>query len=152
MATLQEQLNQDYLTAYKAKDQCKVDTLRLIKASIQRVSIEKRADALADADVIQILSQQAKQRRETMDAAKKGNRQDVLTAANAELDVISAYLPKQLSTDELKRLIEEAMTASGPGANQGAIMKYVMGKAAGAADGKIVSQLVGERLKQAPNA
>jgi len=150
--TLQERLHQDYVTAFKAKDQRRVDTLRLIKASIQRVAIEKRTEALGDADVMQILSQHAKQRRETMEAAKRGNRQDVLAQASAELDVITAYLPTQLSTDELKRLIDEAITAAGAGANQGAIMKSVMGKAAGAADGKTVSQLVTERLKQTPKA
>ena len=147
--TLQERLNQDYTTAYKAKDQRKIDTLRLIKASIQKVGIDKKTEALADADVIQILSQQAKQRRETIDAAKQGNRQDVLTPATEELNIIMAYLPKPLSPEELGTLIDEAIAASGAGANQGAIMKYVMAKAAGAADGKTVSQLVGERLKKA---
>ena len=146
MGTLLERLEGYYKTALKAREQHKVETLRMIKAAVQRMAIDKRKDTLDDQETIQILSQQAKQRRETMDAAKQGNRQDVLVQATAELEMINAYLPKQLSIDEVKRLIEEAIASAGP--SQGPIMKYVMGKAAGTADGKLVSQLVNERLKQ----
>ncbi|MBI4322716.1 MAG: GatB/YqeY domain-containing protein [Candidatus Omnitrophica bacterium] len=146
MGTLLERLEGDYKTALKAREQRRVDTLRLIKAAIQRLAIDKRKDALDEQEILQILSQQAKQRRETIEAAKQGNRQDVLTAASAELEMINAYLPKPLSVDDLKRLVEEALASVGP--NQGPIMKYVMGKATGTADGKLVSQLVNERLKQ----
>lgn len=146
MGTLLERLESDYKTALKAREQHKVETLRLIKAAAQRMAIDKRKDTLDDQETIQILSQQAKQRRETMDAAKQGNRQDVLVQATAELEMINAYLPKPLSVDEVKRLIEEAIAIVGP--NQGPIMKHVMAKAAGTADGKLVSQLVVERLTQ----
>ena len=74
-------------------------------------------------------------------------RQDVLTQATEELGLLTAYLPQQLSPEAVKQLVEEAVAAVGT--NQGQIMKYVMGKAAGAADGKMVSQIVGERLKAA---
>ena len=146
MATLLERLETDYKTALKAGERRRVDTLRLIKASLQRVAIEKRKETLEEPDVIQVLGQQAKQRRETIEAAKQANRQDVLSQATEELAILNSYLPQQLSTEVLKRLIEEAVQAVG--ANQGQVMKYVMGKAAGAAEGKIVSQLVTERLKQ----
>ncbi|MBI3088082.1 MAG: GatB/YqeY domain-containing protein [Candidatus Omnitrophica bacterium] len=146
MPTLTERLETDYKTALKAQDRLRVDTLRLIKAAMQRVAIEKRKDTLEDQEIIQILGQQAKQRRETLEAAKQGGRQDVAEQATAELGLITAYLPQQLSADALKQLVEEAVKTVG--ANQGQIMKFVMGKAAGAADGKLVSQLVGERLKQ----
>lgn len=146
MATLSERLEADYKTALKARDRLRVDTLRLIKAAIQRVAIEKRTETLADPEIVPLLAQQVKQRRETLEAAKKGNRQDIAAQAEAELAIINTYLPQQLSEDALKPLIEEALKASG--SNQGLIMKYVMGKAAGAADGKLVSQLVAQRLKQ----
>jgi len=146
MATLLERLETDYKTALKAGERRRVDTLRLIKASLQRVAIEKRKETLEEPDVIQVLGQQAKQRRETIEAAKQANRQDVLSQATEELAILNSYLPQQLSPEVLKRLIEEAVQAVG--ANQGQVMKYVMGKAAGAAEGKIVSQLVTERLKQ----
>ena len=150
MATLTERIEADYKTAFKAGERLRVDTLRLVKAAIQRVSIEKHKDALDDAEIIQVLNQQAKQRRETLEAAKKGGRQDVLDQSAQELAILNSYLPQQLSAETLKQLIDEAVQAVG--ANQGQIMKFVMQKAAGAADGKLVSQLVAERLKQGAGA
>ena len=146
MATLTERIETDYKTALKAGDRLRIDTLRLLKAAIQRVAMDKRQEVLPDADVIPILAQQAKQRRETMQAATQGNRQDILTQAKQELEFLNAYLPQPLSQEALTQLIDEAIKTVGP--NQGPIMKFVMSKSAGAADGKLVSQLVGERLKQ----
>ena len=145
MATLNERLETDYKTAMKAGQRVRIDTIRMVKAAVQRVAIDKRKDVLDDAETIQVINQQVKQRRETIESAKQTNRQDVLTQATEELELLTAYLPQQLSADAVKRLVEEAVAAVGT--NQGQIMKYVMGKAAGAADGKMVSQLVGERLK-----
>ena len=146
MPTLTERLDSDYKTAMKAGERLRVDTLRLIKAGMQRVAIDKRKDALTDPEVVQVLQQQAKQRRETIDAAKKTGRQDVLTQATEEMAILSAYLPEPLSAEALGKMVDEAITAVGP--NQGLIMKQVMEKAAGGADGKTVSQLVAERLKR----
>ncbi len=141
-----ERLESDYKVAMKAGERLRIDTLRLIKAGIQRAASDKRKDTLDDQEIIQVLNQQVKQRRETIDSAKQMNRQDVLSQATQELAILNAYLPEQLSPDALKQLIEEAVKAVGT--QQGPIMKYVMSKAAGSADGKLVSQLVGERLKQ----
>jgi uncharacterized protein YqeY len=149
MPTLSERLESDYKTAMKAGERRRIDTLRLVKAAMQRVAIEQRKDALDDKDVLQVLAHQAKQRRETLESAKQGGRADIAAQAQEELAIVESYLPQQLSSDAVKRLIEEAVQAVG--ANQGQMMKYVMGKAAGAADGKLVSQLVGERLKQSPS-
>jgi len=146
MPTLMERLEADYKAALKAGERLRVDTLRLIKAGIQRVAIEKRKDTLEDGEIIQVLTQQAKQRRETIESAKQNGRDDVLTQATQELAMVNAYLPQPLSEEAIQRLIEEAVREVGP--HQGPIMKYVMGKAGGAADGKTVSQMVGERLKQ----
>lgn len=146
MPTLTERFEADYKTAMKAGERIRIDTLRLVKAALQRVAIEKRKDTLDDAEVLQVLSQQAKQRQETIESAKQSNRQDVLAQATEELKFLKSYLPEPLSEDALRRLIDEAIQAVGT--NQGQIMKYVMGKAAGIADGKAVSQLVAERLKK----
>lgn len=146
MATLTERIETDYKAAMKAGERLRVDTLRLIKAEVQRVAMAKRKETLEDQEIVQVLSQQAKQRQETIESAKKSNRQDVLDQTTQELAIVTSYLPPQLSTDVLKQLVDEAIQAVG--AHQGQVMKYVMGKAAGAADGKIVSRLVGERLAQ----
>ena len=146
MATLTERLEADYKTAMKAGDRLRVDALRLIKAGIQRVAIEKRQPQLDDQGVAQVIAQQAKQRRETIESAKSAGRQDILTQSEAELALLTAYLPQQLSEEALRKLVDEAVSAAGP--NQGPIMKYVMSKAAGAAEGKVVSRLVAERLSK----
>jgi len=146
MPTLAERLESDYKAALKAGERLRVDTLRLIKASMQRVAIEKRKETLEDQEVVQVLQQQAKQRRETIEAAKQANRQDVLSQATEELAILNTYLPQQLTQEAVAQLVDEAVRTVG--ANQGQVMKFVMGKAAGAADGKLVSQLVAERLKQ----
>ena len=150
MPTLTERVEADYKTAMKAGERLRVDTLRLIKAGIQRVAIDKRKPSLDDAEVLQVLAQQAKQRRETIESAKQASRQDVVAQAMQELEILSAYLPQQLSEDAVKKLIEEAIQAVG--LQRGPIMKHVMAKAAGATDGKIVSRLVGERLTQGSSA
>ncbi len=146
MATLTERLEADYKTAMKAGDRLRVDALRLIKAGIQRAAIEKRQPQLDDQGVTQVIAQQAKQRRETIESAKGAGRQDILTQAEAELAILNAYLPPPLSEEALRKLVDEAVGAAGPA--QGPIMKYVMSKAAGAAEGKVVSRLVAERLSK----
>ncbi len=146
MSTLMERIEADYKSAMKAQERVRIQTLRLIKAAAQRAAMDKRKDALDDPEIVQVLSQQAKQRQETIDAATKNNRPEIAAEATEELRLISAYLPERLSAEAIKRLIEEAINAVGT--QQGPIIKHVMAKAAGAADGKQVSQLVAERLRQ----
>ncbi len=145
MPTLQERIESDYKEALRAGQRLRVDTLRLIKAAVQRIAMDKRKDNLDDSEIQQVLSHQAKQRRETIESVKDSGRQDIIDQSTQELALIEAYLPKQLPDDALIRFIDEAIQSVGK--NQGQIMKFVMGKAAGAADGKRVSQLVATRLK-----
>ncbi len=147
MTSLTERLESDYKNALRARDRLRVDAIRLIKAGIQRAAMDKRKDTLDEAEIVQVLAQQAKQRRETLESAKQNGRQDVVTQTEQELQILHAYLPQQLSADALRRLIDEAIAAVGQ--HQGQIMKHVMTQAAGAADGKLVSQLVAERLRPA---
>lgn len=143
--SLWEKIGNDYTAAYKGGDKLRVETLRLVKAALQKAAFDKRKDQLDDPDVLQVVGQQAKQRRETLEAVKTSGRDDILTQTMQELAILTAYLPQQMSDDALTKLIDEAVQAAGQ--NQGQIMKYVMGKAGGAADGKRVSQLVAQRLK-----
>ena len=149
MATLTERLDADYLVAMKAGQRRQIDTLRLVKAGMQRMAIEKRKKTLEDQEIIQVLQREAKQRRETLEAAQRTNRQDIVTQTNEELAILNAYLPQALSQDAVNHLIDEAIKTVG--LQQGSIMKYVMGKASGAIEGKVVSQLVAERLKKSSN-
>jgi uncharacterized protein len=144
--SLWDRIGTEYLAAYKAGDRVRVDTLRLVKAALEKVSIEKRKDRLDDAEILQVLTQQAKQRRETLEAVKASGREDIIAQTNQELAILTAYLPQQMSDEALGTLIEEAFQTAGQ--NQGQVMKYVMGKAGGAVDGKRVSQLVAQRLSK----
>lgn len=146
MATLTERLESDYHMAMKAGQRLRIDTLRLIKAGIQRMAIEKQKQSLEDPEILQVLQREAKQRRETLEAAKQSNRQDILAQTMEELAILNSYLPQPLSEDAIRSLIEEAIKTIGP--QQGPIMKHVMSKASGTIDGKIVSQLLMERLKR----
>ena len=145
MASLSERIEADYKTAYKSGARVRIDTLRLLKAGMQKVAIDKRKDKLEDAEIIQVLSQQVKQRRETLESAKTSNRQDILVQTEEELAILNTYLPAALGAEQIKSLIDEAIRTAGT--NQGQIMKFVMAKAAGTVDGKLVSQLVAERLR-----
>jgi uncharacterized protein YqeY len=145
MPTLTERIESDYKQALKAGQRLRVDTLRLLKAGMQRVASDKRKDALEDSEVLQVLSQQAKQRRETLESAKQAGRQDVAAQATQELEILGGYMPSQLSDEAILKWIEEAIASVGK--QQGQIMKHVMAKTAGAADGKRVSQLVTQRLQ-----
>lgn len=121
MAGLDERIAEDYKRALKAGERLRVDTLRLVRAAIQRASIEKRRDALDDPEIMQVLAQQAKQRRETIEAARSTTRTDVAEQAARELEILMPYLPQPLSPEALGRLIEEAVAAVGP--QQGPVMK-----------------------------
>jgi uncharacterized protein YqeY len=145
MPTLTERIESDYKQALKAGQRLRVDTLRLLKAGMQRVASDKRKDALEDSEVLQVLSQQAKQRRETLESAKQAGRQDVAAQATQELEILGGYMPAQLSDEAILKWIEEAIASVGK--QQGQIMKHVMAKTEGAADGKRVSQLVTQRLQ-----
>ncbi|MBI3324437.1 MAG: GatB/YqeY domain-containing protein [Candidatus Omnitrophica bacterium] len=145
MATISERLDEDYKTALKAGQRRRVETIRMAKAAIQRAAIDKRKDALDDQEALQVLAQQAKLRRETIESAKQVGRPDVVQEATEELTILGAYLPAPLTPEAINGLIEEALKTVG--ANQGQIMKFVMGKAGAGIDGKQVSQLVGQRLK-----
>jgi len=150
MGALSDQLQRDYPAAVKAQNRRRIDTIRLIKADLEKLAIEKKTQDLSDEDVMQILRKQVKQRREMLEAARASGRQEIIAQTTEELKILEGYLPQPLGREGLQALIEEAITSVGP--QQGPIMKFVMGKAAGAADGKLVSQLVAERLGRPPKA
>ena len=145
--SLREQLDADLLKAVRSKDELRRSALRLIKASVQ--SDEKSlGKALGDDGVIQVLSREAKRRRESIDAFQKGNRPDLVEREEAELALISSYLPQQLSAEEITKIARSVIGetgAGGPG-DRGKVMGRLMPQVKGKADGKLVSQIVGELL------
>ncbi|MBT3182734.1 MAG: GatB/YqeY domain-containing protein [Deltaproteobacteria bacterium] len=133
--------------AMKARDTGAVAGLRMILAAIQNREIEKRGD-LDDDECVRVLSTLAKQRNESIDMYKKGGRDDLVQREAAELALIKSFLPAELSSDELARIVDDAIAesgASGPG-DMGKVMKIVTPKTRGRADGKAVSELVKTKL------
>lgn len=145
---LEAQIDQDLKAAMKARDAVRLSTLRLLKAALRNLAIEKRQERLADADVLPMLGRQIKQRREAIEAYRQGGRADLAANEEAELAVLLQYEPPQLDDQELRTMIDGAVAAAGAAgpADQGKVMKLVMARAQGRADGKRVSQLVVERL------
>ena len=146
---LMEKIYQEINNALKAKDAVKVSTLRMLKASIKNVLIEKKADKLEDIDVIRIINKQVKQRKDSIEKFKEGKREDLASKEEAELKILESYLPKPLSEDELKKIIGEAIKEAGAESKKdmGRVMKVAIEKVAGRADNKTVSRLISERLK-----
>ncbi len=145
--SLREQLDAELLEAVRSKDEFRRSALRLIKASLQ--SEEKsQGKALGDDGVIQVLSREAKRRRESIDAFQKGNRPDLVEKEEAELALISRYLPQQLSAEEITEIARSVIEETGAvgAGDRGKVMGRLMPQVKGKADGKLVSQIVGELL------
>jgi uncharacterized protein YqeY len=145
--SLRQRLDQDMRNALKSKDSLRLGVLRMLKSDIRYKEIEKRSD-LSDDEVISVLSSSVKKHKDSIEAFDKGGREDLVSREKAELEVIEAYLPRQLTEEELSVAIHQAMieaNASGP-ADLGKVMRSVMLKVKGKADGKLVSQLVSSQL------
>jgi len=146
--TLEERIEADIKEAMKAKAEIKVSTLRMLKAGMKNLAIEKKTEKLEDKDVMSIIARQIKQHKDSIDGFTKGNRQDLVDKETAELKILESYMPKMLSADELKPIVLSVIAAVGAKgrADMGKVMKAVMEEARGAADGKMLSQMVAEEL------
>ena len=145
---LKTQLNDELKDAMRSGDAVRRTTIRYILSAIHNEEIAKRAE-LDDEGVLTLLSRQAQQRRESIEAFSKADRQDLVGKEKAELDFILPYLPQQLSADEIVELVGQAISdisASGPG-DMGKVMSQVMPKVKGRAEGKQVSSIVADLLK-----
>jgi len=147
---LKEKLQSDLTDAIRSRAEVKSGTIRMLLAAITTEEVSgKSARVLTDAEIITVLSREAKKRREAVEAYVAAKRTDLADKEKAEGDVIAEYLPAQLSEDEIKRMIADAITetgAAGP-AGMGLVMKVLSPKIAGKADGGLVSGLVKEILE-----
>ena len=145
---LKTQLNDELKDAMRSGDTARRTTIRYLLSIIQNEEIAKRSE-LDDEGVLAVLSRQAQQRRDSIEAFEKADRQDLVDKEKAELDYILPYLPQQLSADEIKKLVVRAISdvgASGPG-DMGKVMSQVMPGVKGRAEGKQVSSVVAGLLK-----
>jgi uncharacterized protein YqeY len=146
---LAEQLQADLTAAMKARDTETVATLRMVIAGVKNLRVaEGRSGDVTDAEVLDLLTKQAKQRTEAAESYEQAGRDELAAKERRELEIIRRYLPEQLSEDQLAAIVDETIVdtgASGPG-DIGKVMGAVMPKVKGRADGKQVNALVRERL------
>lgn len=146
---LKDTIENDLRTAMKARDTARVGVLRMLKARVQEALVALRAKegadaALSDEAVIEVVNRHAKQVRESLDGAQQAGREELCAQATAELAIIEGYLPQQLSDDEITAIVSDAIKESGATSprEMGAVMKLVMPKTKGRADGKKVNETV----------
>ncbi len=145
---LEQTLETDLTQAMKAKDQEKTGVLRMIKAAILNYKIEKKKETLTDEEIFEILQKQAKQRRESIDSFEKAGRKDLAEKEKKEVSILQAYLPKQLSDEEIRSLAKDVIAKTGAKtkAEMGKVMKDLMPLVKGKADGKKVNEVLGSLL------
>jgi uncharacterized protein YqeY len=151
MATLKERLQADLRAAMKARDELVTSTLRMALAAVRTAEVAgAAARQLTDDEVVAVLTREAKKRREAAGAYAAAGRDELATKERAEEEVLSAYLPAQLSDDELRDLVERALTAGGfrGMASMGPAMKAVQAAVAGRAEGGRVAAEVRRQLSR----
>ncbi len=147
--SLHDRLSEDLKLAMKAKDQLRMDVIRMVKAAIFNRQLELKKD-LDDAEMSRVMTTLVKQRREAAEQYQKANRQDLAGKELREISIIESYLPKALSQDEIGQLIEAVIRETGAKTlkEMGAVMKTVMARLAGqTVDGKQISDLVRAKLQ-----
>ncbi len=146
--SLEEKINSDYIQAMKARASDRSGALNFLRAQIKNVKIDKRVEKVSDEDVIAIIKKQIKQRLDSINQFRAGNREDLAIKEEAEIVIYKPYLPVEMSPDQIKVVIEEVVAQAGSVSvkDMGRIMKDVLAKLGGQADNQVVSQLVKERL------
>ena len=146
---IKTQINDSLKTAMKSGDMTRKDTLRMALAAIKQVEVDKRI-VLDDTAVMALLQKEIKNRREALEEAKKANRPDLISANEAEIVILETFLPAAMPADELRALVQAAITETGAAApaDMGKVMKAVMPKVAGRAANDAISAMVRELLNK----
>ncbi len=146
--TLKDRLMADLQESMKKGDTVRRDVIRYLRSAIGNEEVTRKVESLDDAAVAEIISRQVKQRRESIESFRKGNRHDLVAKEEAELSILTAYLPQQMSRDELTALARQAIKdvgAHGP-TDRGKVMARLMPLVKGKADGRDVNEVVAALL------
>ncbi len=148
--SLQEQLINDMKDAMKSGDSVKVSTIRMLKAAIKNKEIEKGGTSykLSDKEIVEVITTAIKQRRDSIEQFTKGNRQDLAEKEKKELEILQAYMPPQMSDEDVKAEVKKAITETSASSQKdmGKVMKVLMPRIAGRADGAVVNRIVRELI------
>lgn len=145
---LQERVSDDLKKAMKSGEKQRVSVLLMMKSAIDNAQIARR-ETLDDADVIEVLSREAKRTRESIAEFKKANRQDAVEKEESELVVILEYLPQQMSRDEIAELVRQVIVEVGAQSpkDKGKVMSKLMPQLKGKAEGQLVNEVVTQALE-----
>lgn len=146
---LLDQIKEDQISAMKAKDEQKRSTLRMLLSAIKNEEIET-GSALSDEQVQAVVQRQVKQLRDALKEFEASNRDDLVEQHQAEIDIMSSYMPEQLSEDDVRSIVQDTIAemSNGESPQFGQIMGVVMQKVKGQADGNMVRSLVSEVLEK----
>lgn len=151
MATLRERIDADLKDGMRSKDEAVTSTLRMVKSAIKYKEVEPGAKGpLDDAAIVQVMSTLIKQRRDSVEQYQAANRADLADKEQKEIEILQRYLPQQLSADELRTEVQNAISESGAKSakDMGAVMKVLMPRVQGKAEGKAVSEEVKTQLSK----
>ena len=151
--SIRERLEADMKEALRAKEPRRLGVIRMLRSKLLEREVELRSDRgrdyrIEDAEALGVIASYAKQRRDSIEGYAKGGRDDLVASEEAELAIVQAYLPQQLSEDEVRRIVDQAVAEAGAASERdlGAVMKLVMPKVKGKADGGMVNRIARERL------
>ncbi len=144
---LKEKLMEDLKDSMKNHDEVKKNTVTMIRAAIKQIEVDKRVE-LEDNEIVEIISKEAKKRKDALAEFEKAGRDDLISQTNEELAIIKTYLPEELSVEELTSIIEETIKEVGAETmkDMGKVMQAVKTKTAGRADGKTINEIVKSKL------
>ena len=147
---MQEQLVSDMKESMKSGDSVKVSTIRMLKAAIKNKEIEKGGTSykLSDKEVLEVIATAIKQRKDSIEQFTKGHRQDLAEKEKKELEILQSYLPPQMSDEEIKAEVKKAISETSAASQKdiGKVMKVLMPRLAGRADGTVVNRIVRELI------
>ncbi len=148
MSLVRERISENLKEAMRAKDEIRVSTLRMLKTEIVKLETEKGKVELDEAGLLKLLSTMKKQREESIEQYEKAGRQELADQEKQEIAIIETFLPQPLSTEELSQMVKDAIAEAGVASmkEMGKVMKIATAKAAGRANGKIISAEVRAQL------
>ena len=145
--SLLKKLQDEMKTALKSGDKDKLSVIRMLISEIKKFQIDLKKE-LSDDEITQILQKYAKQRKESIKQYKEAGREDLAQKEEKELEIVLQFLPEALSEEEIQRVVDEVITETGASSmkDMGKVMKIVMERVKGRADGSVVSQIVKQKL------
>ena len=142
--SLQQDIEKKLIVALKAKQEVEGSTLRMLKSALKNLAIDKKIDVLEDEDALSIVKQELKKRKDSMESFRTAGRDDLLAIEEAEAKILEEYMPAMLGEEELDKIVDDVISEGYD--NFGLIMKEVMARSKGQADGKMVQEKVKQKM------